>query len=40
MNEDLYSKIDADDELSDAEKREAYEAELENEKFDEDDYSN
>ena len=37
MNEDLYYKIDADEELTDAEKRELYNSEIESEQ-DEEDY--
>ena len=37
MNEDLYYKIDADEELTDAEKRELYNSEMEAEQ-DEEDY--
>jgi hypothetical protein len=35
MNEELYYRIDADEEMSDAEKRETYNAEIENEEAEE-----
>lgn len=38
MNEDLYYRIDADEEMTDAEKRETYFIELENKEFDQDEY--
>lgn len=36
MNEDLYYRIDADEEITDAEKRETYNAELEAEQDEQD----
>lgn len=36
MNEDLYYKINADDEMTDAEKRETYNTEIANEEAEQD----